>query len=229
MGVPRSRSPVYVSPVPSRPHIWPAVAALAALACGGSSAPAPAPAPVRPPPHEPVKPFPTTPFAGQSIAVTPFTLIVAVDSLARVPPLGDRATSLAWADSIVGTTLSARGPEVKWVLPPELRKIARRAPGIAPDPDRMGQSLMREKSMETVPDPLRTNLRSLLALVGGRYAFIPAAPTFIPDSTGSVRAELSLVLADTRTAKVLWRTLTWGIGATLSRALAAAMENALPV
>jgi len=227
--VPRSRFTFL--PVPPRSPVWLALAALATLACGGSSPAAnvPAPAPARSAPREPIKPFSAVPFAGQSIAVTPLTLIVALDTLARVPPLADRAASVAWADSIIGTALTSRGPEVKWVLPPELRKIARRAPTIASDPDRMGQSLMREKSLESAPDPLRTQLRTLLALVGGRYAFIPAAVSFIPEPSGLVRAEVSLVLVDTRTARVLWRTLTWGVGATPSQALTAAMDNALPV
>jgi hypothetical protein len=185
--------------------------------------------PGSPPPIQPVKPFISTPFAGQQIAVTPLTLVIALDSLSRVPPLSDRVTTLAWADSIVGASLLARSPEVKWALPPELRKIARRAPTVAPDPDRMGQSLMRQQSLETVPDPLRGNLRSLLAMLNGRFALIPAAITFVPERAGLIRAEVSLVLADTRTGKVVWRSLTWGLGATPSQALAAAMETVLPI
>jgi hypothetical protein len=215
--------------VQTRPHIWLCVAALAALACGkAQSKPAPAPDPgIAPPPREPVKPFATGVFAGQSIAVTPLTLVVAVDTLNQVPPFGDRAATLLWADSMVATLLTERGPDVKWVLPPELRKIARRAPSVAPDPDRMGQSLLREKSVETVPDPLRGRLRSLTALVDGRYVFVPASLTLLPEPSGLVRAELWLALVDSRTGKVVWRTLTWAEGSTLSRALRAALENAL--
>lgn len=161
--------------------------------------------------------------------MTPLTLIVAVDTLRQTPPFPDHAAALAWADSIVGAQLSSRGPEVKWVLPPELRKIARRSPTVAPDPDRMGQSLLREKSIETVPDPLRGGLRSLVALVGGRYALVPASLTMLAEPSGLVRAEVWLALVDARTGKVLWRTLTWGLGHTPSAALTAAMENVLPV
>lgn len=35
------------------------------------------------------------------------------------------------------------------------------------DPNQMGQSVMRAWSMATVPDPLRSNLRKLLAAAGG--------------------------------------------------------------
>ncbi len=204
--------------------------ALLTLACGGKpAAPVPTPGHATAAPREPIKPLLTSTMAGQAIAVTPITLIIATDSLARVPPLNDRVAALNWADSIVGGQFLARGPEVKWVLPVELRKIARRSPAVAPDPDRMGQSLMRARELKDLPDPLRSNLRSLMALVGGRFVMVPAAISFVPDSSGAVRAELSLVLADTRTGKVVWRTLAWGLGATPARALTSAMETVLPV
>ncbi|HXW96496.1 MAG TPA: hypothetical protein VEI47_02840, partial [Gemmatimonadales bacterium] len=125
--------------------------------------------------------------------------------------------------------LETRRPEVKWALPPELRKIARRSPTVAPDPDRMGQSLMRANSIDDVPEPLQSSLRSLVAMLNGRFALIPAAITFVPEQSGVVRSEVSMVLADSRTGKVVWRTVAWGLGATPTRALIAAMENVLPL
>jgi hypothetical protein len=217
--------------VPIRPDVRFAALALVLLACGGGAAPsntAPA-APVSPPPpREPVRPFIALPFAGQHIAVTPITLLIPLDTLARIAPLSDRALALAWADSLVASHLTGRRPEVIWVLPAELRKMARRAPTVAPDPDRMGQSLLRDKKFETVPDPLRGQLRSLMAIVGGRYAMVPAAVTLVPDA-GLVRAEVSFVLADSRTGKVVWRTVTWGIASSPAAAVSAAMEALLPV
>lgn len=207
---------------------WPLLLVLSAIACGGKPAPratGPAPLPVR----EPVKPLVTTLFAGQEIAVIPITLVIAGDGLTAVAPFPDRAGSLRWADSVVGEALLARGPEVKWVLPADLRKIARRSPSVAPDPDRMGQSLLRAPKLEQVPDPLRGQLRSLMALVGGRYALVPAALYFMTDPDGGVRAELSLALADTRTGQVVWRTLAWGSGPTPATALGRSLETVLPV
>jgi hypothetical protein len=212
--------------IPSRIRL--PLLALVALACGGKH-PVPEPVPGSAPPKEAIRPFLSAPFAGQQIAVIPLTLVVALDTLNRVPLLSNRVATLAWADSIVGESFMARSPEVKWALPAELRKIARRAPTVAPDPDRMGQSLMRQQSLDEVPDPLRGNLRSLMAMLNGRFAMIPAAVTFVPESPGVVRAEVSLVLADTRTGKVVWRTITWGLGATPTQALAAAMDTVLPV
>jgi hypothetical protein len=68
-----------------------------------------------------------------------------------------------------------------------------------------------------------------MALLGGRFVFIPAAITVLPEKSGMIRAEVSLVLADTRTGKVIWRTLTWGVGTTPARALTVAMETVLPI
>jgi hypothetical protein len=224
---PVPRSLLTFPPVPIQSHIWPSILVLA-LACGGKP-PAPAPVAGSPPPKEPIKPLAVVPFAGQRVAVTPLTFVVALDTLAEMAPFAAHAAAIAWADSIVAAVVTARGPEVNWVLPPELRKIARRAPTVAPDPDRMGQSMMRENGVETVPDPLRSNLRSLMALAGGRFVFIPAVVSVIPEQGGTIRAEVSLVLVDTRTGKVIWRTLTWGVGSTPSRALTVAMEAVLPI
>lgn len=207
---------------------WPALIALTALACGGKPAP-PASGPTPLPVREPVKPLVTTLFAGQQVAVTPLTLVIAAESMTQVAPFTDRAGTLHWADSMVAAALLARAPDVNWVLPADLRKLARRSPTVAPDPDRMGQSILRAPSLEDVPDPLRGHLRSLMALAGGRLALVPAALNFLNDPDGGVRAELSLVLTDARTGKVVWRTLAWGSGPTPARALAVSLETVLPV
>ncbi len=214
--------------MPTRSPLWLSALALVTLACGGKPA-APTPARTSAPPREPIKPLITSSLAGQEIAVVPITLVIATDTLPRIAPLNDRVRALAWADSLIGEGFLARGPEVKWVLPPDLRKVARRAPTVAPDPDRMGQSLLRTAELKDVPDPLRSQLRSLMALVGGRFVMVPAALSFVPDTSGAIRAELSLVLADTRTGKVLWRTVAWGLGTTPAAALTAAMATVLPV
>ena len=114
-------------------------------------------------------------------------------------------------------------------LAPELRRIAHRAVGVAPDPDHMGQGIMRAPDLHDVPDPLRSSLRNLVAVAGGggRYAFIPAAISFTTDSVGH-RVDVSLVLADVRLGSVLWRTVTYASGTTPAQALVHAMEAAFP-
>src|SRR5205814_8674478 len=125
----------------------------------------------------PTQPLPTAGLAAQQVSVLPLTLPAAEDSLHWQAKFADRRAALAQADSLIVTLPTARAPEVTWVLPEALRKAARRAPGIAPDPDQMGTALLRAPNIEIVPDPLRGELRTLVALAanGGRYALVPAA------------------------------------------------------
>ena len=180
----------------------------------------------------PILPVPTEGLAGQQVAVVPLTLVAtdpAFQSDTLFDRYRDRRVTLSWADSVIGDAFVARAPEVKWVLPPALRKIARRAPGIVDDPDQMGQALLRARKMRDVPDPLRASLRKLTAVVGGRMVMVPASLGFTREADGAVRAELSLVAADTRSGKVVWRSVTLGSGPTPAGALTAALEAVLPL
>src|SRR5207237_2900965 len=131
---------------------------------------------------------------------------------------GERRAALARGASVIGPLLTARAPEVTWLLPDELRRAARRAPGIAPDPDQMGTAILLRGGgrQEIVPDPLRHELRTLAALVGaggGRVGLVPAGlvseraggpgpgapcggrgrPTARPPDRPSATAELTVV------------------------------------
>jgi len=139
---------------------------------------------------------------------------------------------------------------VTWVLPDELRRVARRAPGIAPSPDQMGTAILFHQSKqdpEMVPDPLRGQLRTLAALVGGgRYALVPAGltfrrtggrvdgrsdsqrPTARPPDRQAATAELTVVLADVRTGRVGFRTVARGEGDDPWTALTRAVKSLTP-
>jgi hypothetical protein len=180
----------------------------------------------------PASPVPTGSFAGQTVAIIPITLVAADPMLLSdtlYAPYHDRRGTLLWADSLIGDAFVGRAPEVTWVLPPRLRKLARRAPGLVSDPDQMGQAVMRAPGLRVIPDPLRSNLRSLVALTNGRVVMIPAALGFSLDTIRAVRADLSLVAADARSGKVLWRGVAVGSGATPSAALETALAAALPL
>jgi hypothetical protein len=191
--------------------------------------------PAAPPP---TAPLPTAGLAGQQVGVLPLTLIAAADSLHWDEELADRQAALATADSLIGSLLAARAPEVVWVLPGELRSAARRSAGVAPDPRRMGSSILRAERMIEVPDPLRTQLRRLVALAGGRYALIPAALVYLPAPApaGSgppstplrAGAELSIVLVDARMGRVQWRTVARGEGGGPWDALTQAVKALTP-
>ncbi|MGH7531706.1 MAG: hypothetical protein ACREL4_00325 [Gemmatimonadales bacterium] len=191
-------------------------------ACSHRAEPAPKPEQIV---HLPLSP---NARAGQTLTVVPLALLAADSATETEPVFADHQRALVWVDSLIGKALTERAPEVSWKLPPELRKIARRAPGFAPDPDRMGQGMMRDQALKVVPDPFRAALRNLTALAGGRYALIPAAAVFFRDPVDGETAELMLVLADSREATVLWRSRAVGHGATARAALDAALDHVLP-
>jgi hypothetical protein len=177
-------------------------------------------------PKVPAVPLATSGLAGQGVAVLPLTMLVSDTRVPGTSGAKARTALLSWADSLLGDALTERAPEVTWVLPPELRKNARRSAGLLPAPDRMGQSIMRVSQLKEVPDPLRTYLRQLLALSGGaRYALIPAALYLNPEGEDSLKLQLSAVLADGRLGRVVWRTLAVGTGETAEQAFRAALAT----
>jgi hypothetical protein len=208
-------------------RITPLIGACLLLSCA-----APIQAQREEPKLPPARPLATEALAGQVIAVLPLTLVVAdpaLESDSLYASYRDNRTALLRADSLVGVGLKSRSPEVNWVLPPQLRKIARRSAGVVDDPDQMGQAILRSPGISKVPDPLRSSIRGLVALAGGRMALVPASVGFGPEPTGQIRADLTLVLADSRSGKVLWRSLAYGRGASPDQALRAAMAAVLPL
>jgi len=171
-------------------------------------------------------------MAGQRVALTPLALVAAEDTLHWDTLFVNRRTALDKSDSIIAMLLTARAPEVTWVGPAELRHVARRAPGIAADPDQLGTPFLRASNIIDVPDPLRYQLRTLMGLVGGRYVFVPAGLVFRrtagrPDGR-TATAELSVVLIDSRIGKIGWRTIARGEGDNPWTALTRAVKSLTP-
>jgi hypothetical protein len=219
-----------VKPIPS------IIIALLSIRCAAKAQqpvpPTDPPAQGRPQAARPVLPVPTQALVGQNVALMPITLIApdpALQADTIYAPYRDRRTALLWADSLIGDAFSGRAPEVHWVLPAELRKVARRSPGIVGDPDQMGQAALRAPKLREVPDPLRSSLRNLMAVVGGRVVMVPASIGFGRQADGLIRADLSLAAADTRTGRVLWRSLATGSGTNPRAALDAALAAVLPL
>lgn len=167
-------------------------------------------------------------IAGQVVGVLPSTLVVARDSLAGQAPFTDRTSANAWVDTRLGDGLMMRAPEVNWKLPAQMRSLARSAPGIAANPDYLGQAALRDPQISKVPDPMISNFRTLMAIAGGRFMFIPAAFSFQHDSTGAVEARGNFVGVDTRMGDVIFRSYIIASGATPAEALDAVIDVLLP-
>ena len=197
----------------------------AVVGCGGGGSQTP-----EPPKPSPLLnvPMATPVLAGQRVAVLPLTLAVPDLALAGDTLLGSRARVLPWADSLIGEALAGRAPEVTWVSPAELRRAARRASGLATDPDRMGHAMLRDPVFKVVPDPLRSQIRTLVALIDARYALVPASLVFLKEPAG-IKAELNLVLVDARTGSPAWRSVAVGGGSDATLALRSALANILPI
>jgi len=197
-----------------------------------NTSPAPTSTTPSTPTTQPIAILPTARISGQTVAILPITLLVADPTLQAdsvYAAYTDRRAALARADSLVSEGIVSRAPEVNWVPPRDLRKMARRSAGYLVDPDQMGQAVLRAPKMLVIPDPLRSSLRSLMAVAGGRLALVPAAIGFGPEPDGQIRADLSLVLADARTGKVVWRSLAYGHGKSPDEALNAALAAVLPI
>ena len=203
---------------------------LGILSCGGKKS-------TEPPAPAPTAPLPTAGLAGQKVALTPLALVAAEDSLHWDAVIADRRPTLDKSDSIISTLLTGRSPEVTWVPPAELRRVARRAAGIAADPDQLGTPFLRAEQIVDVPDPLRYQLRTLMGLVGGRYVLVPAglvfrkppvSPSAPPSAHSFAVAELSVVLIDTRVGRIGWRTVARGEGDDPWTALTRAVKSLTP-
>jgi hypothetical protein len=197
-------------------------AAVLLLACSGTAGGGRAPEPA------PTLPLPTAGIAGQRVAVYPLTLMTAAEGLGWQGYLAARREALDRADSIIGALLTERSPEVTWVLPPALRRAAAQAPGMLTNPDQMGTAMLRSPGVEQIPDPLRSQMRSMNGVAADRYALIPAALVFTRTPEGRGQAELMLVMGDVRTGVLPWRTVARGEGDDPWEALRVAFKTLTP-
>jgi hypothetical protein len=196
---------------------------LVLLAAGGSALPAQG-SPAKPPKPLPAPALMLAPIVGQPIPILPIAYVVADTGIAMP---ATRVAQLAWADSMIDEQLEARGSEANWLVPADLRKVARRAPGMITDPDHMSQSVMRFTNLKKVPDPLLANMRALVAMTNSRFVMIPASLR-ISGRPGAVHIELTLVLADARSGAIAWRSSPMADAATPAAAIAAAIAAILP-
>lgn len=143
---------------------------------------------------------PLASFSAMRVAIVPVQLF-----------RGDTAgwsAAVSWGalrvqlDSLIGEELRDRGLGSRWAYARDVVRSARRNPTYATDPYALGVGRWRStppKADEAMPPVLADNLRPLTALGDTRYALIPVELR----GQGS-DAVLRLVLADTRTRRVVW-------------------------
>jgi hypothetical protein len=173
----------------------------------------------------------TPALAGQSVPVLPLASFSADSTLqgdAALAAYRTRAMAVAGFDSLLATYLDDNAPDVRWVPPAQLRRTYKRAPGLMPDPDRMGAYALRNPDLRQAPEPLGSRLRSLVAMTDARAVLVPAALHFARDSAAGLKAEVSATLVDARLNQIQWRTVAIGRGRSPEAALRAAFATMVP-
>jgi hypothetical protein len=177
--------------------------------------------------------LPVGALAGARVLLLPVGAVVLGDSAALVPQLVARQHALrTLAASVLDSTLRVRAPDVTWLGLEEQRQALRMAPALGIDPARLEDAYLLSPKVESMADPLWSQLRTLAGMTNGRTAVAPAAVRI--DREGmSYTAEYVLVLVDSRDGRVLGRGRTLGPAAptpegALVAAAAAAVELQAP-
>lgn len=133
---------------------------------------------------------------------------VAVDGgLDWTPPGGARAT-LRMADSLINDVLVMRGAGSKWQFAEDARRAARRNPTYVSNPDALAvSSLNRLAPGDPLPEPLASELRTLVAMGDARHVLLPVELRGHAETGGEVvvgRAVLIVAVMDARLSQLLW-------------------------
>jgi hypothetical protein len=173
----------------------------------------------------PVMPLPVGSLAGSSALLLVTGTVVFGDSVGEVADR--RVALLESANAALDTALRVGAREVTWHGLPEQRRVARRNPTMSIDPDRLPTSYLISAA-EQVPEPLWTQIRTMAALTGARFAVVPAAVR-IAGTPGALRAEYALIAVDARTGRIVWRGRSEsGAAPTAELALSRAANAAVP-
>ena len=163
-----------------------------------------------PDPNAQIAPLPNRPLAGlagQQVIVIPAHYIRPGDSLGWADMLERRTPALADVDDEIAFALGERGFRTRWVFPEQLIRSAQRNAAHSPDPRALAaeglRPLARRRSDGQLGEPLASQLRSLVALHGARYALFPVELRF-EKIGGAGRAVLHVLLLDARLSRATW-------------------------
>ena len=187
-------------------------ASMATAACASAPAPAPGhePAPTPTPPaanapRDAVRPL--AEFASRPLALIPVQALGARDTIGFAAQIGNVGAFLSSIDDEIAFALAQRRTARQWQMPAVLARRMKNNGPYGIDVYDMGAGPLgdpRLKNDVPLPDPLASNLRSLVALGGeARYAIIPVELTFAGSRTAA-RALLKIALVDARSSQLVW-------------------------
>jgi hypothetical protein len=166
---------------------------------------------------------PLAAFAARPVLVLPTRYLGPDGSLGWGAQIGDPESYLGDIDAEIVFALGARGVKNMWVFPSAIAASVRRNPTYAADPHQLAADWLRppmKKPPEQLPEPIASQLRSLVALQeGAQYVLLPVEVRFEPvelaasatAATGAAvaadragRAVLRVVLLDARRSRIVW-------------------------
>ena len=172
-------------------------------------------------------------LAAQRIVVAPVSALREGDALGWAAGIPRQREWLRELDQEIAFALGERGLDRAWVYPEALARSYQRNPSLSPDPHRLATEPLRGVARLNpdlrVPEPLATQLRTLVAMHDGRYVLLPLEVAFEPDTGATGRARLRLMLVDARSTEVRWlgdvrsdpaRLLSPGVPASLAARMA---------
>ena len=152
---------------------------------------------------------PLAALTAQRIVVAPVPAVVEGDPLGWGAGIPRQREWLRQLDSAIATELGQRGLATAWVYAGALGRAYERNSALSPDPYRLAsgplRGLSRLSGSERVPEPLASQLRTLVAVHDGRFVLLPLDVAFeaAPGSAGG-QARLKLLLIDARTTEIRW-------------------------
>lgn len=174
-------------------------ASLVLAGCGGSRPSAD---------PEPQAEAPLNSFASMRLIVMPTQGVRTGDAMGWAARSGDRRTFLASVDSALEASVRDRGI-TSWALASELARTARRNPLYATNPADVRAAdavrfLERTRDGE-IPEPVASQLRTLVGFHDARYALVPVEIRFEPGTAaGSGRAILRVAVLDVRGSRLVF-------------------------
>lgn len=175
-------------------------------------------------------PTPLATLAGQRIIVLPLHYLRAIDTLGIAGQISNPRAFLRSIDDEIAFAMAERGLKSAWVFPDVLLRSHQRNVGHTADPYNLAGEVLRPtgpRRLEQLPDPLASQLRTLVAVSDARFALFPVEVRF-ENSGGAARAIMHVVLLDARASNIRWAgevasdTLT-----TIPNGLAASLANRL--
>jgi hypothetical protein len=151
---------------------------------------------------------PLAALVAQRIVVAPVHRVAEGDALGWAAAIPRQRDWMRGLDSAITLELGARGLARAWVYPDALVRAYERNPAFAPDPHRLAAGplvgVAKIDNEQRLPDPLASQLRTLVAMHDGRFVLLPIQVTFEAAPEGGGRAVLRVALLDARAAEVTW-------------------------